>query len=381
MAAFSSTLQGDPVHNIDIPFCDLASGHTELAADIERAIKRVIGASQFILGAEVESFESEFAAYTGATHCIGTGSGLDALHLALCASGVGPGDEVIVPAHTFIATWLAVSQCGATPIPIEPIPDGYTLDPGRVEAAVTSRTKAILPVHLYGTPARLDSILSIARRHGLKVIEDAAQCHGARYKGCRIGAHGDAVAWSFYPTKNLGAMGDAGAVTCNDAQLAERIRQLRNYGSVEKYVHASRGYNSRLDALQAAVLRIKLRRLDAWNRARQHLAQRYEEGLKCTTYLLPTAEQDADHVWHLYVIRTSAQARLADWLAKQGIQVQIHYPTPPHLQAAYADLGFQRGDFPLTEVISDEILSLPLWPQLRTDIQDKVIAAIRAFKP
>lgn len=365
----------------DIPFCELASGHAELATDIEQAIRRVVGASQFILGAEVESFENEFAAYTGAAHCIGTGCGLDALHLALRACGVGPGDEVIVPAHTFIATWLAVSHCGATPIPIEPVPGGYTLDPGRMEAAITQRTKAILPVHLYGTPANLDSILTIARRHGLKVIEDAAQCHGARYKGRRIGAHGDAVAWSFYPTKNLGAMGDAGAVTCNDAQLAVRLRRMRNYGSVDKYVHASRGYNSRLDALQAAVLRVKLRHLDAWNQLRQHLAQRYEEGLKDTAYLLPTAERDADHVWHLYVIRTSAQARLADWLAKQGIQTQIHYPVPPHLQAAYAELGFQRGDFPLTETISDEILSLPLWPHLHADAQDSVIAALRTFKP
>ena len=237
--------------SMNVPFLDLTSSHAELAADIDHAIRRVVQSSQFILGEEVETFEHEFAAYTGATHCIGVGNGLDALHLALRAMGVGPGDEVIVPSHTFIATWLAVSHCGATPVPVEPCEDGYNMDPQRIEAVLSARTKVILPVHLYGQPADLKSIVDLARRHGLMVLEDAAQCHGARYQGKRIGAYGDAVAWSFYPTKNLGALGDAGAVTCNDPGLAERLRSLHNYGSREKYVNEMRGYNSRLDPIQA----------------------------------------------------------------------------------------------------------------------------------
>lgn len=363
-----------------IPFCELAAGHAELSASIGLAIQRVVNSSHFILGEEVDSFEHEFAAYTGAAHCIGVGNGLDALHLALLAMRVGPGDEVIVPSHTFIATWLAVSHCGATPVPVEPTETGYTLDPQRIEAALTPRTKVILPVHLYGTPANLDAIIGLARRHGLKVIEDAAQCHGARYKGRRIGAHGDAVAWSFYPTKNLGAMGDAGAITCNDAELAERLRRLRNYGSSEKYVNETRGYNSRLDPLQAAVLRVKLEHLDAWNTRRQTLAQRYEQGLRGLDFILPAAAHEADHVWHLYVIRSSARDRLADWLTRHGIQTQVHYPVPPHLQPAYADMSFRRGDFPIAEKMADEVISLPMWPHLDHKAQDNVISALQAFR-
>lgn len=343
-------------------------------------MRSVVSSSHFILGAEVDLFEREFAAFTNAAHCIGVGSGLDALCLALRALGVGPGDEVIVPSHTFIATWLAVSHCGATPVPVEPALSSYTIDPERIETAITSRTKAILPVHLYGTPAELDSILSLAKKHGLKVIEDAAQCHGAHYNGRRIGAHGDAVAWSFYPTKNLGAIGDAGAITCNDPDLAAKLRRMRNYGSDRKYVNESRGYNSRLDTLQAAVLSVKLKHLDEWNARRRDLARRYEEGLQDTTYILPGDDQNLDRVWHLYTIRSPFRDQLANWLETQGIHTQVHYPIPPHLQKAYADLGIRGGDLPIAERIANEVLSLPLWPHLDNERQDRVIAALRAFR-
>ncbi|HLP98570.1 MAG TPA: DegT/DnrJ/EryC1/StrS family aminotransferase [Sideroxyarcus sp.] len=362
-----------------VPFLDLAAGHAQLGADIDLAIQRVVRSSHFVLGEEVEQFEREFSAYTEAAHCIGLGNGLDALHLALRAMGVGPDDEVIVPAHTFIATWLAVSHCGATPVPVEPSEDSYNMDPQRIEAALTERTKVIMPVHLYGLPADLDTILPLARRHGLRVLEDAAQCHGARYKGRRIGAHGDAVAWSFYPTKNLGAMGDGGAVTCADPALAERIRLLRNYGSREKYVNDIRGFNSRLDPMQAAILRAKLKHLDSWNEQRRLLAQRYAQELADSGFILPAATTDADHVWHLYVIRSPQRSRLANWLASQEIATQIHYPIPPHLQSAYADLGLARGSFGIAERLADELISLPMWPQMEHAMQDRVIAALRKF--
>ena len=255
-----------------VPFLDLQAGYLELKEEIDAAVARVLQSGWYILGPEVSAFEEEFASYCGADHCIGVGNGLEALHLALLAMGIGPGHEVIVASNTFIATWLAVSMAGAVPVPVEPDPATHNLDPGRMEAAITERTKAILPTHLYGQPADLDPILDIARRHGLKVLEDAAQAHGARYKGKRVGGHGDAVAWSFYPGKNLGAFGDGGAVTTNDADLASRIRTLGNYGSREKYVNEVRGFNSRLDPLQAAVLSVKLRYLDEWNARRRAVA-------------------------------------------------------------------------------------------------------------
>ena len=363
---------------MSIPFFELASMHEEIASEIDHAIQRVVHSSQFIMGEKVDAFEHEFAAYTEAEHCVGVGSGLDALHLALRAMGVGPGDEVIVPSHTFIATWLAVSHCGATPVPVEPLGDGYTMDPQRIEAALTQRTRVILPVHLYGQPATLESIIALAHRHGLRVLEDAAQCHGARYQRRRIGAHGDAVAWSFYPTKNLGAMGDAGAVTCNDSELAAKLQRLRNYGSTKKYAHEVRGFNSRLDPVQAAILSVKLKHLDRWNACRKSLAERYQQGLQGTDFALP--QSGLDHVWHLFVIRSTQRTRLADWLTQQGIHTQVHYPIPPHLQAAYADLGFKRGDFPIAEKLADEVLSLPMWPHLGQTAQDHVISALRAFR-
>jgi len=306
------------------------------------------------------------------------------LYLALRAMGVGPGDEVIVPSNTYIATWLAVSQCGATPVPVEPLESTYNIDPARIEAAITQATRVILPVHLYGQPADLDPILALARKHGLRVLEDAAQAHGARYKSQRIGAHGDAVAWSFYPGKNLGALGDGGAVTTNDPKLAERIRVLRNYGSRVKYVNEVRGVNSRLDPLQAAVLRVKLRHLDSWNARRQALAAGYLSGLAHnTTLTLPQVPDWADPVWHLFVIRHPQRDALAQRLAEAGIGSLIHYPIPPHRQQAYADAGFAAGAFPLAEAMAGEVMSLPIGPHLSavqaTHVNSEVVFSMKGI--
>ena len=347
-----------------IPFLDLKSPYLELKTEIDDAISRVLHSGWYIGGPEVDAFEAEFAAYCEAGNAIGVANGLDALHLALLAMDVGPGDEVIVPSNTYIATWLAVSQCGATPVPVEPKEATYNIDPARIEAAITPRTRVILPVHLYGQPADLDPILAIARKHGLLVLEDAAQAHGARYKGRRIGAHGDAVAWSFYPGKNLGALGDGGAVTTNDAELADRIRVLRNYGSLVKYVNEVKGFNSRLDPIQAAVLRVKLRVLDEWNERRRGIAQRYLAGLAGTALVLPHVPEWAEPVWHLFVVRHAARDALAQRLNDAGVGCLIHYPIPPHRQAAYAELAFDLGAFPFAEQMANEVLSLPMGPQL-----------------
>jgi dTDP-4-amino-4,6-dideoxygalactose transaminase len=279
--------------------------------------------------------------------------------------GVGAGDEVIVPSNTYIATWLAVSQSGATPIPVEPVVSTYTLDSGRIEAAITPRTKAILPVHLYGQPADLDLILAVARKHGLRVLEDAAQAHGARYKGKRIGGHGDVVAWSFYPSKNLGALGDAGAITTNDPELADRVRVLRNYGSRVKYVNEVKGWNSRLDPVQAVVLRVKLRHLDEWNARRTAIAVRYTVELAGTGLVLPEVPEWADPIWHQYVVQYAERDSLQKALKEAGIGTQIHYPIPPHLQMAYQDLGYAAGRFHIAESMAKRLLSLPMGPQLQ----------------
>lgn len=347
-----------------VPFLDLRAAYRELKAEIDAAVARVLDSGWYILGQEVEAFEAEYAAYCGAQHCVGVANGLDALHLALLAMEVGPGDEVIVPSNTYIATWLAVSQCGATPVPVEPDPATYNLDPQRIEAAITPRTKVILPVHLYGLPADLDPILAIAQRHGLRVLEDAAQAHGARYKGQRIGAHGDAVAWSFYPGKNLGALGDAGAVTTNDPQLADRIRVLRNYGSRVKYVNEVQGWNSRLDPLQAAILRVKLAHLDEWNARRAEIAALYLRELADCGVVLPQVPDWAQPVWHLFVVRHPRRDDFQQRLAQAGVQTLIHYPIPPHRQAAYAGLGIAPGTLPIAERLAAEVLSLPMGPHL-----------------
>lgn len=365
-----------------IPFLDLRVAYLELKAEIDSAVARVLDSGWYVLGEEVEAFEEEWATYCQAKHAVGVANGLDALHLALLAMGAGPGDEVIVPSNTYIATWLAVSQSGATPVPVEPDERTYNIDPARIEAAITPRTKVIMPVHLYGQPANLDPILAIARKHKLQVLEDAAQAHGAQYKGQRIGAHGDAVAWSFYPGKNLGALGDGGAVTTNDAKIAERIRALRNYGSRVKYVNDVQGYNSRLDPIQAAVLRVKLKVLDEWNGRRKLIAAEYlshmRDSISQTT--LPFVPDYADPVWHLFVIRQSNRDHLQQYLTDAGIGTVIHYPIPPHLQGAYATMGKRGGDFPIAEAIAAEVLSLPIGPQTTKEDVAQVCAALSAWK-
>lgn len=349
---------------MNITFLDLGAAYRELQTEIDAAVARTLASGYYIGGPEVEAFETEFASYCGATHAIGVANGLDALHLALRAMDVGPGDEVIVPSNTYIATWLAVSQCGATPVPVEPDVRTCNINPALIEAAITPRTKVILPVHLYGQPADMDPILVIARKHGLRVLEDGAQAHGARYKGQRLGAHGDAVAWSFYPGKNLGAMGDGGAVTTNDAQLADRIRVLRNYGSRVKYVNEVQGYNSRLDPLQAAILRVKLAHLEDWNARRSAIAVLYQQGLASCGLTLPYVPDWAEPVWHLYVVQHPERDALQKQMGDAGVGTLIHYPIPPHLQQAYASAGYEQGQFPIAEKIANQCLSLPIGPHL-----------------
>ena len=363
---------------MNIPFLDLGAAYRELQSEIDAAVARSLASGYYIGGPEVAAFEDEFASYCGATHSVGVANGLDALHLALRAMDVGPGDEVIVPSNTFIATWLAVSQCGATPVPVEPDARTFNIDPARIEAAITPRTRVILPVHLYGQPADMDAILAIARKHVLRVLEDGAQAHGARYKGRRLGAHGDAVAWSFYPGKNLGAMGDGGAVTTNDARLADRIRVLRNYGSRAKYVHEVQGYNSRLDPLQAAILRVKLAHLDEWNARRSAIAARYQLGLVGCGLTLPDVPTWAEPVWHLYVVQHPQRDALQQKLREAGIGTLIHYPIPPHLQSAYAALGYDQGSFPVSENIHNEVISLPIGPSMSLSDAEQVIEAVRS---
>jgi dTDP-4-amino-4,6-dideoxygalactose transaminase len=360
-----------------IPFLDLGAALGEVKAEILLAIENVVSSNQFILGDEVEKFEDAFAQYCGVAHCVGVGNGLSALQLGLLAMGVQPGDEVIVPSNTFIATWLAVDQCGAIPVPVEPDERTYNIDPAKIEAAITARTRAIIPVHLYGQPADLDPILEIAKVHGLGVLEDGAQAHGATYKGRRLGGHGKAVAWSFYPGKNLGAMGDAGAVTTNDAGIAARLRALRNYGSSLKYVHEIQGFNSRLDPIQAAVLSVKLSHLDRWNAQRREIATTYIEALEDCSVVLPYVPPYAEPVWHLFVVTCKEREFLQGRLQASGIATLIHYPIPPHLQGAYASRGWTRGSFPISENLHDCVLSLPIYPGMSPKQVDGVIAAMR----
>jgi dTDP-4-amino-4,6-dideoxygalactose transaminase len=361
-----------------VPFLDLQAGYFELQTEIDAAVKRVLESGWYILGKEVDAFEQEYAAYCEAKHCVGVANGMDALYLALLALGVGAGDEVIVPSNTYIATWLAVSQCGATLVPVEPDAATYNIDTARIEAAITPRTKAILPVHLYGQPADMDPILAIARKHGLKVLEDGAQAHGARYKGKRVGSHGDVVAWSFYPGKNLGAFGDGGAITTNDAEIAECIRVLRNYGSRVKYVNDVRGFNSRLDPIQAAALLVKLKVLDAWNARRAAIASSYQTKLSGVGVTLPFVPGWAEPAWHLYVVQHPQRDAVQKTLGEAGIGTLIHYPIPPHLQQAYASAGYIKGQFPIAERIANQCLSLPMGPHLDEAGASAVIAALKA---
>jgi dTDP-4-amino-4,6-dideoxygalactose transaminase len=361
-----------------IPFLDLKSIQLSQASELKAAFERVLDSGWYILGNELKLFEQEYAAYCGARECVGVANGLDALTLALRALDVGPGDEVIVPANTYIATWLAVTHVGATPVPVEPDEATCNIDPARVEAAMTSRTRVLLPVHLYGLPADMDPLLDIARRHGLNVLEDGAQAHGARYRGSRLGAHGHAVAWSFYPGKNLGALGDGGAVTTDDPVIAERLRVLRNYGSRIKYHNDEVGYNSRLDELQAALLRVKLGTLEDHNERRRQIAAAYLDGLKGVPNLrLPQVPAAYEPVWHLFVVRHPRRDELARLLGEAGVGTMIHYPVPPHLQPAYAALGLGTGALPITELLHREVLSLPMGPTQSDADTHRVIAAVR----
>ena len=361
-----------------VPFLSLRDAYLELRPEIDAAFRRVMDSGWYVLGREVEAFEREFAAYCGARYCVGVGNGLDALHLILRAWDIGSGDEVIVPANTYIATWLAVSYAGARPVPVEPDPQTCNLDPLRVEAAISPRTKAILPVHLYGLAADMAPIMEIAGRHGLKVIEDAAQAHGALSGGKRTGSLGHAAGFSFYPGKNLGAFGDGGAVVTDDEKLAARIAVLRNYGSGVKYQNECKGFNSRLDELQAALLRVRLGRLDEWNARRREHARYYLGVLADAGVTLPVEPPAFEHAWHLFVIRTPLRDRLQEYLAAHGVDTMIHYPTPPHLQPAYQELGLQRGTLPIAEAIHDEALSLPVGPHLSEEERRYVVAQVVA---
>ncbi|MDE3199770.1 MAG: DegT/DnrJ/EryC1/StrS family aminotransferase, partial [Acidobacteriota bacterium] len=361
-------------------FLDLRATYFELKDEIDSAVEQVMSSGAFILGKEVELFEQEFAAYLGIKHCIGVGNGLDALHLALRALGVGPGDEVLVPSNTYIATWLAVSYAGATPVPVEPDARTYNMDPAKVEAAITPKTKAIMPVHLYGQAADMDPILEIARRKGLFVIEDAAQAQGARYKGVRVGGLGDVAGWSFYPGKNLGAFGDGGAITTNSDEIADRIRVLRNYGSRVKYYNEVQGFNTRLDSMQAAVLRVKLRKLDEWNARRNAAATKYFEAFKDKKdFVLPYVPEWANPVFHLFVVRTKKREEMMEFLKSRGVSTLIHYPVAPHMQEAYRQLGWTQGSLPLTEELHREVLSLPMGPHLKPEEIEAVIQAVSEF--
>ena len=361
-----------------VPFLELLPAYDELRAELDAAYHRVMDSGWYLLGNELEQFEAEFAAYCETDFCVGVGNGLDALHLILKAYAIGAGHEVIVPSNTYIATWLAVSYAGATPVPVEPDTETFNLAPGNIEAAITSKTRAVMPVHLYGQAADMVPIISIARKHKLKVIEDNAQAHGARYKGRRTGSLGDAAATSFYPAKNLGAFGDAGAVTTNDAELAARVRALRNYGSKKKYHNDCQGFNSRLDELQAAFLRVKLKKLDEWNARRRAVAARYFSELRDAPALkLPFVPEWAEPAWHLFAVRHPRRDEFQNSLAEAGIGTLIHYLIPPHLSGAYATAGWKPGDFPVAEEIAKTELSLPMGPHLAPRDQEIAIQAAR----
>jgi len=362
-----------------VPFVDLKAQHASISAEVNAAFARVSSDADFILGADVRSFEEEFATYCETQHAVGLDSGMSALELGMRAMGIGPGDEVITPAGSFIASSSAISFTGATPVWVDSDPRTYNIDPELIEAAITTRTKAIMAVHLYGRPAHMDAVLEIAERHALPVIEDACQSHGARHGHRRTGSIGTFGAFSFYPSKNLGAYGDAGAIVTNDRELAEKVRMMRNYGQRAKYQHAYLAWNRRLDSVQAAILRIKLRHLDEWNVARRRVASLYDELLAGSGVVLPEpAAHGAEHVYHLYVIQTGERDRVQGELAALGIGSGIHYPIPIHLQEAYRDRGFGRGSFPVAEAAASRVLSLPMYPELGEDSVRRVAEAVRA---
>jgi dTDP-4-amino-4,6-dideoxygalactose transaminase len=357
-----------------VKFLDVSAATTELSVQLDSAFRRVLASGHYILGSEVDAFETEFARYCGAAHCVGVGNGLDALILGLRAMGVGPGDDVIVPSMTYIATWLAVSYVGARPVPAEPTPGSFAIDPLNIERLITPKTKAIIPVHLYGQSADMDPIIALAERYKLWVLEDAAQAHGALYRGARL-PRGHAAAYSFYPGKNLGALGDGGAVVTNIDELAKSVRKLRNYGSERKYQHDIKGVNSRLDDLQAAFLREKLRVLDVWNERRRSIASRYLRMLAGGDLVLPAVPHWGEPVWHLFVVRHRDRDGLQVQLAKRGIETLIHYPTPPHMQPAYAEMRSSRGQLAVSEQLHGTVLSLPIGPHLGADDVARVVNA------
>ena len=362
-----------------VRFLDLAAVHAELGEALQAAAARVVSSGWYVLGPEVEAFEAAWAREVGARHAVGVGNGLDALALSLAAIGIGVGDEVIVPAHTFVATWLAVERVGATPVPVDAAPGSYAMDLAGVSAAMTARTAAIVPVHLYGEPWDLDALLPLARAHGIAVIDDAAQAHGARYRGRPLGSQCDATAWSFYPGKNLGALGDGGAVTTDDDELAASLRRLRNYGSEEKYVHAESGWNSRLDELQAALLSVKLPRLAEWNARRRVLAARYDEGLHGLPIVRPTPSRDCQPVHHLYVVQVPGRDSLRARLAEAGIETGVHYPIPCHRQEAFIGTDAATLQLPRAEALANRVLSLPMGPHLTEADVDRVCETLHAL--
>jgi dTDP-4-amino-4,6-dideoxygalactose transaminase len=365
---------------LSIPFLSFDEMNKKVSVEMTQAFQRVFDSKWYILGNEIKQFESEYAAFNKVTHCIGVSNGLDALHLALKVLGIGTGDEVIVPSNTYIASLLAVSYVGATPVPVEPDKKTYNIDSSKIEAAITKKTRAIMPVHLYGQCCKMDDIMKVAEKHNLYVVEDNAQSQAACYKGKMAGSFGQLNGTSFYPGKNLGALGDAGAITTNDAALAEKAAVLRNYGSKKKYYNEEIGFNMRLDELQAAFLSVKLKYLEEWTNQRQQIAGWYNEALKGTgDIILPAVEDGATHVYHLYVIRTKKRDQLQEHLTKEGIGTLIHYPVPPHLQQAYTSLGFKKNDFPIAEEIAETVLSVPLWPGMQLPQVEKVVDSIKKF--
>lgn len=361
-----------------IPFNNFCAAYQELQSELDEAYHRFMTSGWYILGDQVRKFEEELAAYCGTKHCVGVANGLEALTLILKAWDIGPGDEVVVPSNTYIASWLAVTHSGATPVPVEPDPLTYDIDPNRIQGSITNKTKAIMPVHLYGQPADMDPINAIAREHGLKVVEDAAQALGSTYRNRMSGSLGDAAGHSFYPTKNLGAFGDAGAITTNDDELAAKARSLRNYGSTKRYHNDLVGYNSRLDELQAAFLRVKLSKLDEWNERRRAVANFYSAALQNLRQVkLPEVAPSVSPNWHLYVIRNESRNRLQAELSRTGVETLIHYPVPPHLSEAYRHLGFGKGSQPIAEELASSVLSLPLHAHIDGTTSSRVVDAVR----
>ena len=363
-----------------VPFLDLVSQYHAIKDDVLSGMTEVMSKANFILGYQVSEFENHFASYVECQYAVGVASGLDALKLGLKVLGVGQGDQVITTANTFIASTLAINAVGAIPVLVDVELDSFNMDPNKLESAINAKTRAIMPVHLYGQPVNLDEIMRIAKKYNLSIIEDASQAHGAKYKGKRVGSFGDLGAFSLYPGKNLGAYGDGGIVTTNNRVLAEKLKSYRNYGSAKKYYHDVLGENSRLDTLQAAVLNVKLPQLDSWNEKRGEVARVYNDKLSgIGDIITPKIVQESEHVFHLYVIRTKWRDDLAQYINEKGIGNIIHYPIPIHLQEAYEDYAWQRGDFPNTEQLANEILSLPMYPDLTSEQLDEVVRTVKAF--